>query len=62
MPLPVQHRCRPPFILRTGACDCSRCCAAAPHESGCTQLEVSRGECTCPSEADYHHDDCPEYE
>jgi hypothetical protein len=64
VPLPVHHRCRPPFIIRTGACDCSRCCAAAAHEPGCAALAVTAPQpsCTCPSEADYHRTDCPEYD
>ncbi|MCM1943148.1 hypothetical protein NC239_33595 [Streptomyces sp. G3] len=60
---PVDHPgpCRPPFLARTGACDCSRCCASAPHEPGCMELEVTeQGECLCPPDAEYHLPDCPE--
>ncbi|MGA5670107.1 hypothetical protein ACPCTG_32080 [Streptomyces pseudogriseolus] len=60
--LPVLHRCQPPFLARTGSCDCSRCCAAGPHDAGCTSLEASTpAACTCPDDADYHQPDCPEY-
>lgn len=55
----TRHVCRPPFMARVGLCDCSRCCAAAEHEPGCTSQE--RPECTCPDTADYHQPDCPEY-
>lgn len=36
---PVDHPgpCRPPFLARTRDCDCSRCCAAAAHEAGCSR-------------------------
>jgi hypothetical protein len=59
---PVDHPgpCRPPFLARTRDCDCSRCCAAAPHEPGCSQPETP--ECTCPPDGDYHLSDCPEVE
>jgi hypothetical protein len=59
---PVDHPgpCRPPFLARTRDCDCSRCCAAAPHEPGCSQPETP--ECTCPPDGDYHLPDCPEVE
>lgn len=65
MTLPVRHQCRPPFLARTGACDCSRCCASAPHQPGCMELELAEmskqgGECVCPEDAEYHLDDCPE--
>lgn len=61
MLLPVRHQCRPPFLARTGSCDCSRCCASAPHEPGCMELEVTKqGECFCPPDAEYHLPDCPE--
>ena len=59
---PVSHSgpCRPPFLARTLDCDCSRCCAAAPHEANCSQPDTPS--CTCPNDADYHQPDCPEYE
>jgi hypothetical protein len=59
---PVDHPgpCRPPFMARTRDCDCSRCCAAAPHEPGCSQPDAP--ECTCPGSADYHLPGCPEHE
>lgn len=59
---PVAHPgpCRPPFLARTLDCDCSRCCAAAPHGPDCSQPDTP--ECTCPPEAEYHQADCPEYE
>src|SRR5690606_23429224 len=59
---PVDHPgpCRPPFMARTRDCDCSRCCAAAPHGPGCSQPDAP--ECTCPGSADYHLPDCPEHE
>lgn len=57
---PVAHPgpCRPPFLARTRDCDCSRCCAAAPHEPGCSKPDIP--ECTCPEDAEYHLPDCPE--
>ncbi len=63
MSVPVRHQCRPPFLARTGSCDCSRCCATGPHDPGCMALEptVPAG-CTCPDSADYHLPYCPEYE
>lgn len=59
---PIGHPgpCRPPFLARTLDCDCSRCCAVAPHDTGCS--EPDSPECTCPDEADYHQVGCPEYE
>lgn len=59
---PVDHPgpCRPPFLARTRDCDCSRCCAAAPHEPGCSKPEVEQ--CSCPDEAEYHLPGCPEYD
>lgn len=63
MPYPIAHQCRPPFLARTGNCDCSRCCATGPHEAGCISLErAERPACTCPDDADYHQGGCPEYE
>ncbi|MFJ1827380.1 hypothetical protein [Streptomyces sp. NPDC088178] len=62
---PIAHTgpCRPPFLARTRDCDCSRCCAAAPHESGCISTErTEQPECACPDTADYHLPYCPEYE
>jgi hypothetical protein len=44
-------------MARTLGCDCSRCCAAAPHEPDCTSLDEP--DCTCPDDADYHLDECP---
>ncbi|MDN3244150.1 hypothetical protein [Streptomyces sp. ZSW22] len=57
---PVDHPgpCRPPFLARTLDCDCSRCCAAALHEPGCSRPD--KVECTCPDEAEYHLPECPE--
>jgi hypothetical protein len=43
------HTCRPPYVARILGCDCSRCCAAAPHEP----------DCTSPDDTDYHLDECP---
>ncbi|MEU1908469.1 hypothetical protein [Streptomyces hygroscopicus] len=59
---PITHPgpCRPPFLARTRDCDCSRCCAAAPHDPDCSKPDTS--ECTCPESADYHLPDCPEDE
>ena len=59
---PVDHPgpCRPPFLARTPGCDCSRCCAGAPHEPGCSRPDTPA--CTCPDDAEYHLDDCPEIE
>ncbi|MET9012318.1 hypothetical protein ABZX74_15570 [Streptomyces olivaceoviridis] len=59
---PVTHTgpCKPPFLARTRDCDCSRCCAVAPHEPGCSRPDAPA--CTCPSDADYHLPDCPEGE
>lgn len=59
---PVDHPgpCRPPFLARTLDCDCSRCCAAAPHEAGCSKPDTPQ--CTCPDDAEYHLADCPECE
>ncbi|NED75267.1 hypothetical protein G3I51_23675 [Streptomyces sp. SID9944] len=59
---PIAHAgpCRPPFMARTRDCDCSRCCAAAPHEPGCSQPDAQ--ECTCPDHAEYHLPGCPENE
>jgi hypothetical protein len=59
---PVDHPgpCRPPFLARTRDCDCSRCCAVAPHLPGCSQPDSPA--CTCPDEAVHHHAGCPEYE
>lgn len=62
---PVAHPgpCRPPFLARVGNCDCSRCCAAAPHDPGCMALDRGESaECVCPDRADYHLPYCPEYE
>lgn len=57
---PITHPgpCRPPFLARTRDCDCSRCCAAAPHDPGCSKPDTP--ECTCPEDADYHLLGCPE--
>ncbi|CQR59190.1 hypothetical protein [Streptomyces leeuwenhoekii] len=59
---PVDHAgpCRPPFLSRTPGCDCTRCCAAAPHEPDCSQPDTPQ--CTCPDDAGYHRTDCPEHE
>lgn len=59
----LHHTCHPPYLARTGLCDCSRCCATGPHDPGCMTTErTTQPQCTCPDTADYHRPRCPEYD